>query len=397
MDPKCLTAQISAIALLLSTSVAMADVNYAQRAKEQAARAAAAAQAAAGDGLLTEPPRSETAQSLRSAEPAATDSLPEPPPATQPAQAAQPSESRASGNGPLEDQPLVIDISNLYDQDGLGSLTIQWQVQSLSGGWQSIDGASTQSFTPRQEHVGRSLRVVIQYIDGQGTLEVIETAPTGAVQNVNDLPAGVPMVTGTPMEDNTLKIDASGITDEDGLGTLAYRWERSVDGARWSSYSSNSSNPALLRLNQAEVGFAYRGLVSYVDGFGTEELLVTPATNMVKNIDDPVIGEVVLTGTPQKGAQLSVDVSGLSDDDGIANIRTTWEMSDDGRRWVAITEASGQSMTLSQNHVGKVIRVRASVVDAFGIETTLFSQPTTVVANVNSRPSGVIRILAPGN
>ena len=109
----------------------------------------------------------------------------------------------------MEDQPLVIDVSNLYDEDGLGDLTMQWQVQLPSGGWQTIDGATSQSFTPRQNHVGRSLRVVIQYVDGEGTLEVIETAPTGGVQNANDLPKGLPIISGSPVEDNTIKIDVS--------------------------------------------------------------------------------------------------------------------------------------------------------------------------------------------
>ena len=99
----------------------------------------------------------------------------------------------------MEDQPpLVIDVSNLYDEDGLGDLTMQWQVQLASGGWQTIDGATSQSFTPRQNHVGSSLRVVIQYVDGgRRTLEVIETAPpTGKVQNSNDLPQGLPIISG---------------------------------------------------------------------------------------------------------------------------------------------------------------------------------------------------------
>jgi len=40
---------------------------------------------------------------------------------------------------------------------------------------------------------------------------------------------------------------------------------------------------------------------------------------------------------------------------------------------------------------------RAVVVDSFGSETTLYSQPTSLVQNVNSKPKGVIRILATGN
>jgi hypothetical protein len=405
---KRLMAQVTAIAIACASTAIYADANYTQRAKEQAERAAAAAAIAADQveaARVAEPatasqgaetnvapagnnPSAQTSTSSRSSEPeqtAQTDSV-----------RTDAKQSNAGGNGPMEDQPLVIDVSNLYDEDGLGDLTMQWQVQLASGGWQTIDGATSQSFTPRQNHVGRSLRVVIQYVDGQGTLEVIETAPTGAVQNSNDLPQGLPIISGSSVEDNTIKIDVSGISDEDGVGQFTYQWERSSDAARWTPYQTNSSNPALLRLNQPEVGFAYRAIVSYVDAFGTTETLVTPATNMVQNIDDPVEGEVLVVGQTKKGQRLQIDTSNLSDDDGIANVRSTWEMSDNGRSWVSIPDVYGNSMTLAQAHVGSLIRVRAIVVDSFGSETTLYSQPTSLIQNVNSKPKGVIRILATG-
>jgi hypothetical protein len=405
---KRLTAQVTAIAIGCASTAIYADANYTQRAKEQAERAAAAAAIAADQveaARVAEPatssqgaetnvapagnnPSAQTSTSARSSTPAQT--------AQTDSVRTDAKQSNTGGNGPMEDQPLVIDVSNLYDEDGLGDLTMQWQVQLPSGGWQTIDGATSQSFTPRQNHVGRALRVVIQYVDGEGTLEVIETAPTGAVQNSNDLPQGLPIISGSSVEDNTIKIDVSGISDEDGVGQFTYQWERSSDAARWTPYQTNSSNPALLRLNQPEVGFAYRAIVSYVDGFGTTETLVTPATNMVQNVDDPVEGEVMVVGQAKKGQRLQIDTSNLSDDDGIANVRSTWEMSDNGRSWVSIPDVYGNSMTLAQAHVGSLIRIRAVVVDNFGSETTLYSQPTSLVQNVNSKPKGVIRILATG-
>ena len=412
-----LAAQLIAIAIGFACTAVYADANYSQRAKEQAERAATAAAIAAEQveaARATKPAESaqviETEKTPVATKGAETNVAPAGNTAQMPASSrpkgpttarnesvqTDAKRSQQSGNGPMEDQPLVIDVSNLYDEDGLGDLTMQWQVQLPSGGWQTIDGATSQSFTPRQNHVGRALRVVIQYVDGEGTLEVIETAPTGGVQNANDLPKGLPIISGSPVEDNTIKIDVAGISDEDGVGQFSYSWERSSDAARWTPYQTNSSNPALLRLNQAEVGFAYRVIVSYEDGFGTRETLVTPATNMVQNIDDPVEGEVMIMGQSKKGQRLEIDTSKLSDDDGIANVRSTWEMSDNGRSWNSIPDVYGNSMTLAQGHVGSLIRVRAVVVDSFGSETTLYSQPTSLVQNVNSKPKGVIRILATG-
>ena len=403
---KRLTAQVTAIAIGCASTAIYADANHTQRAKEQAERAAAAAAIAADqvEAARVAEPETSTQGAETNVAPAGNAAQTSTSTRSSSSETAQAdgvkTDAKASsrgGNGPMEDQPLVIDVSNLYDEDGLGDLTMQWQVQLASGGWQTIDGAVSQSFTPRQNHVGSSLRVVIQYVDGEGTLEVIETAPTGAVQNANDLPQGLPIISGSSVEDNTIKIDVSGISDEDGVGQFTYQWERSSDAARWTPYQTNSVNPALLRLNQAEVGFAYRAIVSYLDGFGTTETLVTPATNMVQNIDDPVEGEVMVVGQSKKGQRLQIDTSNLSDDDGIANVRSTWEMSDNGRSWVSIPDVYGNSMTLAQAHVGSLIRVRAVVVDSFGSETTLYSQPTSLIQNVNSKPKGVIRILATGN
>ena len=431
---KRLMAQFIVVALFCASTAIYADANYIQRAKEQAERAAAAAAIAATqvetarvteaasnaddtkantsssnveevissnpDGAETNtssPDAPENKSELKSnTSQKFTNTSPSTTALENNATAGTDSDQTNESNGPMEDQPLVIDVSNLYDEDGLGDLTMQWQVQLQSGGWQTIDSATSQSFTPRQNHVGRSLRVVIQYVDGAGTLEVIETAPTGVVQNSNDLPQGLPLISGSSVEDNTIKIDVSGISDEDSVGIFSYQWERSSDASRWTPYKTNSSNPALLRLNQAEVGFAYRAIVSYVDSFGTTETLVTPATNMVQNIDDPVEGEVVVVGQAKKGQRLQINTANLSDDDGIANVRSTWEMSDNGRAWATVPDVYGNSMTLAQAQVGSLIRVRAIVVDSFGSETTIYSQPTSLVQNVNSKPKGVIRILATG-
>ena len=41
--------------------------------------------------------------------------------------------------------------------------------------------------------------------------------------NVNDTPAGVPVITGTVQEDQVLTADTSGISDDDGLGAFSYQ------------------------------------------------------------------------------------------------------------------------------------------------------------------------------
>ncbi len=297
------------------------------------------------------------------------------------------------GGGPLEDQPLIIDTEGLIDEDGVGRINFQWQVLENSGRWVMADNGGGQAFTPRQGDVGKALRARIEYLDGQGTLETITTPATGLVQNVNDLPVGRVRLTGTPREDQTLQIDASDLTDEDGLGVLQYGWQRSVDGINWSSYLTNSADPSLLRLNQDQVGYAYRGNVTYVDGYGTSEALITSSSGVIQNIDDPAVGSISISSPVQKGARLSVDTSKVSDEDGIASITATWQISSDGVSWQAASDVQNRELVLNKSHVGQVIRARAVVVDDFGNQSEIYSSVSTPVQNVNSSPAGVVRII----
>lgn len=295
--------------------------------------------------------------------------------------------------GPFQNQPLIIDAEGLVDDDGVGQLTFQWQVQEATGRWVMADEGSSQSFTPRQKHVGKALRARIEYLDGQGTLETIITPATAPVQNVNDLPQGTLSLTGKPIQHQTLQIDASNISDEDGLGSFAYAWERSKDGNLWQRYTPTNADPSLLRLTQAHVGYSFRGRISYIDGFGAQESITTLSSGVIQNVDDPTIGSVTILGSLFKGSTLRVDNTQISDEDGIASIGITWQVSADRTNWQTATGVNNRELRLTSEHVGKVIRARAVVVDNFGNQTTLVSSATTAIENVNTAPRGVIRII----
>ena len=63
-----------------------------------------------------------------------------------------------------------------------------------------------------------------------------QTGQDTAVINItatNDAPAGVPTISGTPTEDQTLTANTAGISDADGLGAFSYQWLRDgVDDRR---------------------------------------------------------------------------------------------------------------------------------------------------------------------
>ena len=288
----------------------------------------------------------------------------------------------------IEDDPLIIDASSVVDGDGVGSMQVQWQISEDGTVWSNLSGEIRQSFTPRERHVGRRLRVQLSYVDGQGNLETILSPASTPVQNVNDKPNGAPQLVGAAREEDALVVDTSMISDDDGLGNFSIIWQRSSTKTDWQAFPE--TNGEVLQLSQRHVGYSYRAVVSYADGHGTKELLVTSPSETVQNVDDPVQGEVLITGEATEGATILVSTNGVSDEDGIASMSVGWEASTDGRNWRTIETAGATQLALSQMLVNKQIRARVAVVDTFGVETVIFSQATNTVQNVNNKPAGTI-------
>jgi len=305
------------------------------------------------------------------------------------------SQNNGSGFIAIEDDPLIVDASAIMDDDGMGSVQVQWQISTDGKAWMNLTGAVQQSFTPREVHVGQQLRVQISYVDGQGNLETLISPASTPVQNVNDKPTGAPRLTGEAREEGALVVDTSLIADEDGVGTYAVIWQRSSTKTDWQAYPNAVGE--VLQLTQNHVGYSYRAVVSYTDRHGTREMLLTSPSETVANVDDPVEGEVLLAGDAIEGSTLVANTARVSDEDGIASLTVGWESSEDGRNWRAIETSGTSRFDLTQSMVGKQVRARVSVVDSFGIETIIFSQATNAVKNVNNAPAGTIFVRRVGN
>ena len=307
-------------------------------------------------------------------------------------QSNQTSDEEVSSEGflAIEDEPLIIDVSGISDSDGVGEIYVQWQKQTDDARWIDIFGATQQSFTPRQEHVGLTLRVQISYLDNQGNLETMYSANSNPVENVNDKPKGGPNLVGVAKEDASLIVDTSTVSDEDGIGEMQVIWQRSKQGSNWEAFDDATGE--VLKLEQMHVNYAYRAIVAYLDGQGTREVMISSPSDLVMNLDDPVEGEVILSGEANENGMLRADTSQITDEDGVASLSVQWENSTDGRSWKVMENIQGISLALGQNLVGRQIRARLSVVDNFGTETILFSQPSRTIENVNNKPSGTIVI-----
>ncbi len=296
----------------------------------------------------------------------------------------------SSTDNVLEDEPLIADLTSIIDKDGIGEVNVVWKLSNDGSSYRTIPGATNQSFTPRQEHVGKTLRVVLTYLDGQGNLETLTSAPTTPVVNVNDKPTGVVRLTGESAEDSALILDISDVYDEDGMGPFNFTWQRTSPNTGWENYTEDDTE--VLNLRQEHVSYTYRVRVEYIDGFDNREVIYSNESEAVRNIDDPVLGDVVIMGEEKEGAVLEARTESLSDDDGIASIDVAWERSRDGRNWVSLTGENTKKLNLDQTVVGSQVRVKATLVDRFGVETVLHSQPTRIIENVNNVPVGNVLI-----
>ncbi len=164
------------------------------------------------------------------------------------------------------------------------------------------------------------------------------------INAVNDAPVGVPIITGTATEDQTLTADVSGISDADGLGSFSYQWLRNganIAGATGSTYT----------LGDADVGDQISVQVSYTDGQGTNESLTSAQTTAVANVavtnvNDAPTGSVTITGTPTEDQTLTADVSGISDADGLGPLSYQEWLRNDAN----IAGGSGSTNTLLPKH-----------------------------------------------
>ncbi|MGO3783788.1 MAG: DUF4214 domain-containing protein, partial [Vreelandella alkaliphila] len=284
-----------------------------------------------------------------------------------------PTGSVAISGDAVEDQTLTAS-NTLADEDGLGTVTYQW----LRDGNEIADATDT-TYTLTQADVGAAISVRASYTDQQGTAEAVTSASTDSVANVNDAPTGNVIITGTTTEDETLTADTSALVDEDGLGTFSYAWK--ADGTTITGATSNTYT-----LTQAEVGKAITVEVSYTDGQGTAEALTSAATDSVANVNDAPTGNVTITGNAVEDQTLTASNT-LADEDGLGAVTYQWL-----RDGTGITDATGETYTLTQADVGAAISVRASYTDDQGTAEAVTSAATDSVANVNDAPTGGVTI-----
>jgi len=196
-------------------------------------------------------------------------------------------------NGTALQGQLLSASSALVDPDGLAEVSYSWYANDVllsGGGGNSGQGGGVGgggggvggTLLLTQNHVGKRIRAVATFTDGFGTVESVSSAATDPILNVNDLPVGSVAIVGPASVGINLQASPT-ISDRDGVGAFTYQWRAdgvAIAGATASTYL----------ISATDLGKAIAVAVSYVDGYGQLETVLSGSTA-------PVVQPVVVNAT----------------------------------------------------------------------------------------------------
>ncbi|MFZ4721084.1 MAG: peroxidase family protein, partial [Ilumatobacteraceae bacterium] len=210
------------------------------------------------------------------------------------------------------------------------------------------------------------------FADGEVQLAVLfNTAATGDV-TIDNL---------TPTENETLTAtatveDAEGI----GLGGVEIVWEMQVEPGLWEGVGSGST----LLLTDLHVGKQLRAIAVFEDGVGVpEQVTGTAVTAPVINVNDLPVGlprlSVLGTVSPEAGSPVSVDLTPVTDEDGIpSTVTVQWQQNNTlgAGAYANIPGATGTTFTPLLGQEGRRLRVVYTFTDLHGTTESVVSNRT---------------------
>jgi Ca2+-binding RTX toxin-like protein len=210
---------------------------------------------------------------------------------------------------PTEDQLLTASLGNVADLNGLGPISYVWQTVDEDGVVEDIiiedelGGESTRAtgttFRPGDAQVGLSLRVKGTYVDLNGVTETVFSAPTVVVENINDDPVGVVLISdATPTASQRL-VASHEITDDDGTeeSVFTYQWQQSAVGGGGVFTDIAGATGEEFLLGAGQVGRRLQVVATYTDDHGTTESVTSAATGIVGNFIAANPASQTLNGT----------------------------------------------------------------------------------------------------
>ena len=207
----------------------------------------------------------------------------------------------------------------------------------------------------------------------------------------NNPATGVPTISGTAQVGQTLTASTSGILDSDGLDNVSYSYQWVRNDGNADSDIAGASGPTY-KLAEADQGKTIKVRVSFTDDRNNSESLTSAATSAVSaRSNNPATGAPTISGTVQAGQILTAGTTGIDDADGLDDVSYSYQwIRNDGTRDSNIQDANASTYTLSDDDVGKTVKVRVSFTDDRDNRESLTSAATSAVTTrLNSAATGL--------
>lgn len=185
-------------------------------------------------------------------------------------------------------------LNGEYTRSGEEGWFYDIDMAALISIWGAASATKSQ-FEVLQEDVGKIITAKVTYIDKGGVTETATSNATSAIQNINNEPTGSIIISGDVKKGATLTLDTTSLKDGDGLGTLSTFWKadgNEIFGATGTTYVLTSS----------EVGKAISAEISYTDGFGAVESVISTGTAKVTDALVESIGAISVINSGTKNA-----------------------------------------------------------------------------------------------
>jgi hypothetical protein len=270
------------------------------------------------------------------------------------------------------------------------SYAYQWQRADNSGRWANVSGATTSSYTPGTDDLGKNLRVLVTATNagGAGAATSASVGPVGSGAPVNATAPGVTV---------TLRV---GLTLTAGAGTwspaatsYAYQWQRSADRKTWTNITgaTGASYVATSDVAGAYLQVRVTATNSYGTGSAATSAVVGPISAAPYNVSVPVI-----TGTPGRGALLQASVGTWSP--APTSYGYQWQKLPSGSStWVTVSGATTSSYTPALADENAKLRVQVTGTNAYGQLAALSAATAAVKASppantVAPKLTGTVRL-----
>ena len=306
-------------------------------------------------------------------------------------------------------ETLTANTSRIRDADGLSSpdYRFEWYRVDEEGSVDEYVG-SERTYTITLDDAGRRLRVLAWFFDDAGQYEELRSEPSGVIGRsaaANNAPTSRDrtITTGEDVAHTFAQVDFA-FSDQDHVDRLESVTVVTLPGKGALTLDSGSSGTSAAPVSVGDAVPAtdiFAGRLKFVPAAnengepytsftfkvsdGISESAGHTMTVRVFAVNDPnsTSGSPVISGTARLGETLTVDMTGITDVDGLDEsvaVVYAWIRVDGGDETV-IAGATGSSYTPAGDDVDKDIKVRVTVHDIHFESAELTSDPVAVADN----------------